>query len=231
MQRSTARRLPHGSGLTLAGPRLRSRARGAALLETALVLLLLGILAGLAGSASSNLLAGRSIARTRTALEQAKACLLARARLSERYPTFSPGLDCGSVQDLALDVDACLCAPAERETRDAWNGRLRFLEGLRAAGQGLAGEFFAANRPRGQLRIAPDPSSYALDEHGNRRSELAFVLLSLGPDGVEDHASYRLFAGGRLAATLLSAPDFSAARDDLVLLVTANELAAALAQQ
>jgi type II secretory pathway pseudopilin PulG len=211
-------------------PLKTSSTRGATLLETALVLLLLGLLAGLAAGSGAALLAARKIAGTRVALEQAKACLLERARLGERYPTFSDGLDCGAAQDLALDVDVCLCASVGREARDAWGGRLRFLQGLRDSGQGLAGEFFAANAPRGQSRIAPDAGSHAIDAHGRQRSGLAFVLLSLGPDAAADHASYSLFPGGLLAATLQTAPDFSSARDDLVLFVTADELAAALAR-
>ena len=170
-------------------------------------------------------------ARTERLLQQARDCLVRRAVVNNRYPTFAPGgrIDCNQ---LTYDVNACLCQAGI--LRDAWGSELRYLEGQDNEGQGLAGRKIldlAAQVTAPATEVRPLPGFDSVAGVGP-----AFVLLSPGPDQQLDQWECKgrpLFPEAVRAATLcatgLGTGD-SDASGDLLLITQAAELWRALGE-
>jgi hypothetical protein len=112
--------------------------------------------------------------------------------------------------------------------KDAWDGDLYFLEGVRSVNQGLQDRPLVADKAEGVSRTQPSSDSSVRDTQGVR-DDVAFVLLSWGKGGTPDDTSY----GARLSATeqanfMTAQPDFRDNTDDIHLVVTSRELLAAL---
>jgi prepilin-type N-terminal cleavage/methylation domain-containing protein len=209
-------------------PRKRSR-NGFTLVEIGIVLVIVALMLGFGVTAYMGLMETRKVAKAQSMLKDAKSCLLKRALVSERYPSYTAGLTCAGGGSSSLDVDDCICPP---DMLDPWGQGIRFLEGVQGIGTGLAGNPFVDEIVRGQTRVAPDAIfSQVLDHTGLLRNDVAFVLISFGEDTVADNTSYGdEFAGGVRAAKIgASVPDFQTGHvDDLYVVVTSSELATAV---
>lgn len=107
---------------------------------------------------------------------------------SLRYPTYTDGLlvDCSNA-DQTKDVDACLCQP---KMRDAWGGRLRYIDGyfVNATGSFPLTEQSAVTVPTAGIEaINPDADSKATIATRTHQY-IAFILLSHGKNRVLDYS-------------------------------------------
>ncbi len=209
-------------------PRKRFR-NGFTLVEIGIVLVIIALMLGFGVTAYMSLMETRKVGKAQSLLKDAKSCLFKRALVSERYPSYTPALTCGSGGVSSMDVDDCICPSG---MLDPWGQGIRFLEGVQGVGTGLAGSPFVDEIVRGQTRVAPDAIfSQILDHTGVLRDDVAFVLISFGEDTVADSVSYgNEFAGG-IQATKIGAvlPDFQTGHvDDLYVVVTSSELATAV---
>jgi prepilin-type N-terminal cleavage/methylation domain-containing protein len=218
--------LPRTSPRIFPGKRSRN---GFTLVEIGIVLVIVALMLGFGVTAYMGLMETRKVASAQSLLKDAKACLLKRALVSERYPSYTAALTCGSGGDSTMDVDDCICPS---DMLDPWGQGIRFLEGVQGIGTGLAGSPFVSEIVRGQTRVAPDAVfSQALDHTGLLRDDVAYVLISFGENTVADNTSYgNEFAGGiqatKIGGTL---PDFQTGHvDDLYVVVTSSELATAV---
>ncbi|MBG0775656.1 MAG: prepilin-type N-terminal cleavage/methylation domain-containing protein [Desulfovibrionaceae bacterium] len=220
-----------GRGITSCGARVHARRaghvrRGFTLLELAIVMVIMGVLIAVGVGSWLSMTEGRRIAKTVSDLAKVKECLVKRAYYSGRYPSYSANLDCSGSYSHDADVDECLCGVGGK---DAWDGDLYFLEGVRSVNQGLHDQALVADKAEGVSRTTPSLlDSSVLDKQGPRY-DVAFVLISWGKDGAPDDTSY----GARLSATeqanyMTAQPDFSGNTDDIHLVVTSRELLAAL---
>lgn len=183
-------------------------AAGFTALELTMALIVIGALLAVGVSAWSTMAETRRLARAQAQLLEVRDCLLRRSLIHERYPDDAAFLRCRA------------------ETgRDPWGGELRLVRGVSPANLPLTEAFSPIEDPvRGQALTQAHPSLAILLPGGDNRTAIAFAIVSLGRNGVADHASY---AGLDTNATVLLAADMdfsSTAKDDLVLPVQSYEV-------
>lgn len=190
---------------------------GMSLVEMGVVVLIIGLMAGLGVYSVRQMMENARVNRTRSLLTQVKDCLEKRAVFNNRYPSHETGVI--RCDKLTYDVNACLCRG--EIVRDAWDTELRYIDGIEAPGSSLAGKPLLSETP-------PAPNSEIIDASGRKVGDVAFLIISYGDNRVADHPSY----DGPPLQTLNHAapPDFSGKNDDVYLLVTANELRASMAE-
>ncbi len=206
-------------------PLVFSGIAGFSLLEISLVLLLMGLLLSLGTACWGTLVTSRRIAQTRSDLLLIKQCLVRHAAGSGRFPTYLSSTDCA--QDQETDLGVCLCRTRER---DVWGNAVLFLEGRDSSGSSLAGKNIVDNAYQGDAAASVSSDFDVTDHAGNRHTHVAFVLVSLGPNGSGDGV-YDAFSAGVTARTMTKTADFSSGGgggDDIYLIVTARELRACL---
>lgn len=237
--------------------------RGMTLIELGVVLVIIGIILS-AGTASWISYAGaRKVVITAGEMRRAKDCLIQRALYDRMYPGYSAA---GNYLNTAgASVDACMA-----DKIDGWGRNICFIQGISSAGGFLdetncllinetttdsndpCSTSHSSNPP-----VKPATTSKIVDDDGNLVSDVAFVLVSMGHDGVPDHASYsglfpnmdgRYESAGSTATSPWAGqlnganpPDFSDATtppanlgrpddEDIYLVVTFSELLAELAK-
>jgi len=194
---------------------------GFTLVELAIVLLIAGLILGVGIISWVSLMKARKYAYTRSILYQTKNCLLKRITYSNRYPTYTPNLDCTHPAP-TKDVDSCLCGQ-----RDAWGRPIFYLEGRDSSGQPLSNssEFIIKNEPADQKNVT-DVTSKVIDPQNKTISKVAFVLISKGEDGQLDDLSYsNLFNGNSIVGVINNPePNFARKKDDVVVIVSDYEL-------
>lgn len=206
-------------------PATDTRSLGFNLVETALVLLLIGFLLSLGTASWSTLAASRRMAQTRAELFQVKQCLVRHAAAGGRYPTYLSTIDC--TQEQETDLGVCLCRTGPR---DVWGNAFLFLEGRDESGAGLAGKSITDDAYQNLEAVIADSGSAAVDSAGHSHTSVAFVLVSLGPNGTAD-GTFDAFSAGTAARTMRKTADFSTGGedyDDLYLIVSSRELRAVL---
>lgn len=210
------------------------RNAGMTLIEIAIVLVIAGILLGLASMSWNMLYEGRKIAITRGEMRRVKNCIVSRVVADGIYPNFTAGFT-----DSSRAVDSCLNGKL-----DAWGGNIRYIAGFATNGT-LSGQCVLA-RPGVSASdpcstgVAPDISSNATGFDGYSAQRVAFVLMSYGKSFQPDNDSTigNLFTTGNLAATMLGSPnqpnfmlnDAGRNDDDVYLIMTYTELASEIAK-
>ena len=200
-----------------------SQKNGFTLVELAIVILIAGLLMGIGIFSWQSMMKARKIAATRSALYQAKDCLLTRIASTNKFPDYTASPDCTNI-DTTKDVDFCLC-----NIKDPWGNQIVFLEGKDTSGNCLSSssnyvlENEAANQTRASL------SSSIIDTKGKNIENVAFVLISKGEDGKFDNATYGdYFPNDDDLANCIDPanpiPDFSNNTDDIMIVITGNEL-------
>ncbi len=201
------------------------RQSGFSLVETALVLLLVGFLLSLGTASWSTLATSKRIAQTRSELLGVKQCLVRHVSYSGRYPTFASSTDCSQNQE--TDLGVCLC---RNNPKDVWGNPYVYLEGRDINGDGLAGKSVVDNGYLGMEAADIDADTYAADASGQSHTSVAFVLVSLGGNGLADGV-FDDFSSGITARTMGKPVDFSVGGedfDDIYVIVTTRELRATL---
>lgn len=226
------------------------RRTGFTLIEMGIVLVIIGLLITAGAVGWSSVLEGRRIAKTASALYEAKECLLKRMFYSNRYPTYT-GNETATLTDNTLcsdttrfhptipDLDSCLC-----DKLDAWGQPLYFLEGVYESAPGvyspLTDLYVTNNEAQDQTATFPDSDSAIINKDGDTISNIAFVIISFGRDTTPDNTSYQaLFSGSNDSQTAIidptgTIPDFStddvgtrqddSVRDDQIYFITGPEL-------
>lgn len=215
---------------------------GFTMIELSIVIVIIGIILGMGLSSWQMLIEAREIAKTQSVLRQTKNCLLRRMTHSLQYPTYTAELkaDCSN-RNNSKEVDACLCKPGRK---DAWGNRLRFINGINATDDSLAGQF-AIDMPyhknnsgnRSWKAAEPGIKSNVILKDGRNATHIVFVLISLGKLGRFDSTKYgKCFPDGTLVTDLAQCaenPDFrltnSTRKDnDQFFVVNENEIRARL---
>ncbi len=222
-----------------------SGCKGFTLIESAIVLVVIGTVLALGVMAWMSIKSGFEVSHTRAKLKAVKSCLMERMILSDKYPDFSVNLqedednnyECeNNVQTKA--VDYCLC---KSEYKDAWGRRIRFLGGIYDNGTTWApinGKgIMNSDRRSFNATSFPGDKSNATNKDGGSVKNIVFILLSKGIDGSFDRNSTLHYflpnatdvSNQTLAANLEEGtwPDFEINDkdyDDQVLIVTGNEL-------
>ena len=147
------------------------------MIELSIVIVIIGIILGLGLSSWMMLIEAREISKTQSVLRQTKNCLLRRMTHSLQYPTYTDNLttNCTSKND-SKDVDACLCKAGRK---DAWGNRIRFISGVNATGQSLAGQFaidmpYHENGSSPYKATEPGTESNATLKDGRNASRIVF---------------------------------------------------------
>lgn len=208
--------------------------RGYTLVEMAIVLVIAGILLGLASLSWSLLYDGRKISITRGEMRSIRNCIVNRVVSDGLYPNFTPDLS-----DSSGTVDMCLAGK-----RDSWGRSIRYIAGFATNGT-LAGQCVlakpgvAASDPC-YTGVAPDTASNATGFDGYSAQRVAFILLSYGRSLAPDNDSTigNLFTAGDLAVTMYGSPnqpnfmlnDLGREDDDVYYIVTYTELASEIAK-
>lgn len=198
---------------------------GMSLVELVLVLLLIGLLFSLGAACWGPLAASRRIARTQADLNRIKHCLVRHAAAGGRYPSYESASDCSRTQD--TDLGVCLCREGGR---DAWGNAFLFLEGRESGGGGLAGKPVSGFAYQGLEPTDVSEESRAVGRNEETYARVAFVLVSLGANGVPD-GDFDSFPPDVAARTMDQPANFSvggADFDDIYRIVTARELRAAV---
>ncbi len=210
------------------------REEGFALLELAMVLVIIGIIMGMAIFSWMSFIEAKKISETSSVLAAIKNCLMEKMVYSLKYPDYSYPLTStmctqGSYGDKA--VDSCICG----RYKDAWGRYIRYLDGFDAANSSLGGKY-AIRRPWAGISSSAEPSkdSSVIDKDGERKKDVAFVLISFGKDGKPDDSSYgSLLPDHDLVGKLkYSLPEFNSTdtgnKDDIYLIVTGDQIKAFL---
>lgn len=193
--------------------------KGFTLLETAIIMIFVGIVAGMVMLSWSSFAETRRIARARSQLRQMKDCLMRAMLVTEHYPR-------------GADFEACGGAAGP----DAWGNGLRWLVGAGSGASALCErDAVVSDLARGQAAATVHDASKVIlpSAGGGEQGGVAFVLVSLGRDGRADDATYdrldtRPWAEILSAGSHPSPPHFQAGGDDIVLAVKAYELSAAI---
>ena len=199
-----------------------SQKNGFTLVELAIVILIAGLLMGIGIFSWQSMMKARRIAATRSALYQAKDCLLTRIASTNKFPDYSSPVDCDN-PDSTRDVDFCLC-----QIKDAWGKRIVLLEGRDGTGcLSSSSRYVTRNKAASQMRATL--TSQIRDTHGKTIKRVAFVLISKGEDGKFDSKTYGDYFPNNddLANCIDPAnpiPDFSNNTDDIMIVITGNEL-------
>ncbi len=211
------------------------------MIELSIVIVIIGIILGLGLSSWQMLIKARETAKTQSVLRQTKNCLLRRMTHSLQYATYTANLkaDCSNKNN-SKDVDACLCKPGRK---DAWGNRVRFISGINATDESLAGQFaidmtYHENNSKDRSWKAAEPgtNSNAILKDGRKATHIVFVLISLGKLGKFDSTEYGDCFPDETLITDLSqctSPDFSVTdpdrkNNDQFLVVNGNEVRARL---
>lgn len=242
-----------------------SRKRGMTLIELGVVLVIIGIILSIGTASWISYAGARKVVITAGEMRRAKDCLVQRILNDRMYPGFSTGGAYGSPD--SSSVDACL-----GDSLDGWGRNLCYIQGLfdTSADPGLDERYcllvnettYDDSDPCSSTNstnppVQPHTTSRIVDDDGNNVDDVAFVIVSMGYDGVPDHTSYgTLFPNmdGRFeqvgstntapwAAVMdgSTTPDFSDAttdpttlarpdNEDIYLVVTFSELLAELAK-
>ncbi len=195
---------------------------GFTLIELAIVLVIVGLILGVGIISWISLMKARKYAYSRSILYQTKNCLLKRITYSNRYPTYTPNLDC-THPDPIKDVDSCLCGQ-----HDAWGHPILYLEGRDSDGQPLSNSsgWVVENKPANQTDVV-NAISKVVDPHGKTIFKVAFVLISKGENNQLDDPSYsNLFNGNSIVGVINNNPEpnFAHNTDDVVVIVSGYEL-------
>ncbi|BBD08717.1 uncharacterized protein DFE_1991 [Desulfovibrio ferrophilus] len=225
------------------------------MIELSIVLVIVGLIISAGAVGWTSVLEGRRIAKTASALYQAKECLIKRMFYSNRYPTYTGNTTTGTAADntlcddntrhdlMAFDVDNCFCS-----LRDAWGQPLYFLEGVYESSPGvytpMSDSYIVRNEAQGQTPVYPDSTSSIVNKDGVTINNIAFVLISFGRDRTPDNTSYQaLFSAPNDSQIAIinpggTIPDFSTndvgltvdvqSRDDQIYYVTGPELSGIL---
>lgn len=230
------------------------------LIELGIVLVIIGIILSIGTASWISYADARRVVITAGEMRRAKDCLVQRILNDRMYPGFTAA---GDYSDrMSFSVDDCL-----NGRLDGWGRPLCYIQGLQAPGDGLNEDdcllvnetTLDENDPCSPSNsksppVQPYTSSKIVDDDGETINDVAFVIVSMGHDGVPNHTSYAaLFPNmdGRYetagstntapwAARMGSTPDFSDATnnpatlnepedEDIYLVVTYSELLAELA--
>jgi type II secretory pathway pseudopilin PulG len=200
-------------------PPTRCKEKGFTLLEITILLVVIGFVAGMAMLSWSSFAEARRAGQTKSQLRHMKECLQRTILVTEHYPR-------------EADFKACSAAVG----KDAWGNAPRWLVGADSEGSGLCErDAVVSDEARGQTAasIHNDSKIILPDAEGGEQGGVAFALISLGKDGKAANATYDKLDTGPWAEILASGsqpspPDFSDNRDDMVLVVKAYELSAAI---
>ncbi len=207
--------------------REKAFSNGFTMLEVGIILLVLGFIITVAIFSWLSLMESREIAKTKATLLVVKRCLLKKMAISLEYPTYSSNLNCTTNYDPAKDVDSCIC---DSSIKDAWDNKIRFLEGFDTTSTSLQGKM-AIDRPPAEINgTSASDSSIVIDKKGDTIRNVVFVLISFGKDKQPDHTSYgNLFVSGSLVGSLTNGtPRFDSIADDICLILTDHEVKALL---
>ncbi len=216
----------------------RNGERGITLLELSMVLVVIGIIMGIAIFSWMSFIEAKKVSETYSDLTSVKNCLFSKMLYSTKYPTYSDPLTAQMCANHSYssekEVDLCICGGR----KDAWGHYIRYIDGFDASNSSLAGKD-ALKRPWAGITYAysPSPESQIIDKDGKVVTKVAFVLVSFGKDGRADDPSYaNMFVGDNLVGDLrVSTPCFNctspAHRDDLYLVVTGDEIRAFLSRR
>lgn len=186
-------------------------ARGFTLLEIALVLVVVGILLAIGLLSWSSFAESRRYSKTNSQLMQMKDCLVRCIVFTEHYPR----------QD---DFENC----RDLTGKDAWGGDIKWIVGVNNAGTRLdKTHAVVTDVARNQTAEGLHSSHEIITANGNF-TNVAFALVSLGEDGEANSSTYNALNSAEWLKLSGSSPHFSAASDDLVLVVTGYELAATI---
>lgn len=158
--------------------------------------------------------------RTDSVLKDSKNCVLARVLENWTYPEFTKERNC--TETVFYSVDSCLC-----EVTDGWGQPLRFIGGVNASLDSIAGQLIADIPSSNATGDFPDSSSKIIDTDSRNVTNVAYILVSFGADGLADHTSYgKLFSDGNASGVLdvTDVPDFSNLTDDRFVYVTGQML-------
>ena len=232
------------------------------LIELGIVLVIIGIILSLGTASWLSYADARRVVISAGEMRRAKDCLIQRIINDRMYPGFSAAQDYSD--SVGASVDDCLTGRV-----DGWGRPLCYIQGLQAPTNGLneddcllinetttdstdpCSTSHSSNPP-----VQPYSTSQIVDDDGNTVSDVAFVIVSMGHDGVPNHTSYaalfpnmdgRFESGGSSntapwAARMTSGtpPDFSDSTnnpvtlnepddEDIYLVITYSELLAELA--
>ncbi|RQD59318.1 MAG: hypothetical protein D5R98_07730 [Desulfonatronovibrio sp. MSAO_Bac4] len=204
--------------------------------ELCIVLIVIGLIISAGLISWRQVIESRKVDRTDSSLHLIKSCLFERMTHSLQYPTYSSDLSEDPLNSRLCindaghkDVDACLCPG---RASDAWGAKIRFIEGagiVDGADAPLQGEFAVYrphHQPNMQEAVALSPESSVMTDVGSQ-NQVAFILLSLGPDGIFDDQSYEtcFTDSSAIVGTLLNcSPDFSLSSNDQFLIITGHEV-------
>ncbi|MDD2219426.1 MAG: prepilin-type N-terminal cleavage/methylation domain-containing protein [Desulfoplanes sp.] len=192
--------------------------QGFTFIEMAIVLIIVGVILSIGAASWITFMEGRRVAKTRSVLQQAKDCLVKRVVFNERYPRTE-------------DFGACINATG----KDGWNRDIKCLVGVNSTGTTLDGtDFVVTDDARNQnATVLNYDTVQVITVQGNQTS-VAFVLYSLGDNGLADDTSYDGADWIQPLADLSTTPDFTPSNDpddefdDIFLVVKSYELAAAI---
>ncbi len=185
--------------------------QGFSLLEATLVLVVVGILLGIGLLSWSSFADSRRYSKTNSQLMQMKDCLVRCIVFTEHYPREDDFKNC---RDLT--------------GKDAWGGDIKWIVGTNSTGEALdENHAVVTDEARNQTAEILHSTRTITTANGNFTS-VAFALVSLGEDGEANSSTYNTLNSADWLKLSDQSPDFSAAADDLVLVVTGYELAATI---
>jgi prepilin-type N-terminal cleavage/methylation domain-containing protein len=203
--------------------------QGFTLIESAIVLVVIGTVMTVGAISWMSIKSGFEISHTRAKLRAVKSCLMERMILSERYPDFTLNLQENEDDNYQCvnnvptkAVDYCLCKAGYK---DAWGRRIRFLGGIDEDGDSINGTEIIDGGTFDKTNF-PGENSNATDKDGRVVTNIAFILLSKGKNGEFDRSTTRsLFhSKNTLVGSLKDGtPDFEFDHkdyDDQVLILT-----------
>lgn len=205
--------------------------QGFTLIESAIVLVVIGTVMTVGAISWMSIKSGFEISHTRAKLRAVKSCLMERMILSERYPDFTLTLQENKDDNYQCvnnvptkAVDYCLCKAGYK---DAWGRRIRFLGGIDKSGYSINGKgIMNSNCTSFNGTSFPAEESNATDKDGRLVKNIAFILLSKGKNGEFDRSTTRsLFHSKNTLVGSLEdgTPDFEFDHkdyDDQVLILT-----------
>lgn len=174
----------------------RRRARGFTLIEMGIVLLIIGIILGMGTASWVSYASARKVVMTAGTMRRAKDCLVRHIMSERMYPGYSSGQD---FQDTnTFSVDACLNGKL-----DGWGRQICYIQGRYDDSNGLDQNYCllvnettldstdpCCSKHSTSPPVKPYLTSKIIDDDGNEVGDVAFVLVSMGADGVPNNDTY-----------------------------------------